>query len=118
MASVHEDRPADIAGWRTLYNRHTGEQLHLRRVRRAGVVCLELKGSLPPHREGPPLHIHHHEHEEGTVLAGTLSTEVDGRRAQVEAGGTAQLPRGSAHRWWNDGDETLIFEGVARPVVD
>ena len=25
---------------------------------------------------------------------------------------------GSAHRWWNGGDETLVFEGVAKPVVD
>ena len=31
---------------------------------------------------------------------------------------TARLPRGSAHRWWNEGDETLEFTGYARPVID
>jgi mannose-6-phosphate isomerase-like protein (cupin superfamily) len=105
-------------GWLTLRNRHTGEELQLRRVVRDGQICLELKGTLPPRREGPPLHVHYMEHEEGRVIAGTLSTEVDGRRSQVEAGGTAALPIGSAHRWWNDGDENLRFEGVTTPVVD
>ena len=73
---------------------------------------------LPPRQEGPPLHVHYRECEEGRVLEGTLSAEVDGRRIQVAAGGTALLPTGSAHRWWNDGDEVVRFEGVAKPVVD
>ncbi len=104
--------------WLTLHNRHSGERLDLRRVCRDGQTCLELKGMLPPRQDGPPLHMHYMEHEEGTVLAGTLSAEVDGRRIQVKAGATASLPTGSAHRWWNDGDEVLLFEGVAKPVVD
>jgi len=104
--------------WLTLGNRHTGEQLHLRRIVRGGEMCLELKGSLPPRQDGPPLHIHYKEHEEGTVIAGTLSAEVDGRQIEVQAGGTAPLPMGSAHRWWNAGDDTLVFEGVTKPVVD
>ena len=104
--------------WLTLSNRHTGEQLHLRRVVRGGQMCLELKGSLPPRQDGPPLHVHFKEHEEGTVIAGTLSAEVDGRQIEVRAGGTAPLPMGSAHRWWNAGDDTLVFEGLTTPVVD
>jgi hypothetical protein len=48
------------------------------------VLCLELKGSLPPRQDGPPLHVHYREHEEGTVVAGTLSAEVDGRQLQVK----------------------------------
>jgi mannose-6-phosphate isomerase-like protein (cupin superfamily) len=105
-------------GWLTLRNRHTGEQLDLRRVDRDGQTCLELKGTLPPRQDGPPLHLHYREDEEGTVIAGTLSAEVDGRVIRVEAGGTARLPMGSAHRWWNGGDEVLVFEGITKPVVD
>jgi quercetin dioxygenase-like cupin family protein len=103
---------------RDLHNRHTGEKLTLRRVSRDGQICLQLKGSLPPHRQGPPLHVHYRETEEGQVVAGTLSASVDGRRIQVAAGESATFPAGSAHRWWNDGDDTLVFEGVVRPVVD
>ena len=105
-------------GWRTLTNRHTGERLQLRRILRDGVACLELKGSLPPGREGPPLHIHCYEQEEGTIVAGTLSAEVDGRQVRVETGGRVVLPTGSAHRWWTAGDDTLVFEGITTPVVD
>jgi mannose-6-phosphate isomerase-like protein (cupin superfamily) len=103
---------------RALHNRHTGEKLALRRLRRDGQIWLELKGSLPPHREGPPLHVHYEETEEGTVVAGTLSAELDGRRIRVGAGETATFPVGSVHRWWNDGDDTLVVEGVVKPAVD
>jgi mannose-6-phosphate isomerase-like protein (cupin superfamily) len=101
-----------------LENRHTGERLGLRRVRRGGEVCLELKGSLPPHREGPPMHIHFAEDEEGYVKSGSLSVVLNGRRMTVGPGGSTIIPRGSAHRWWNEGNEPLVFEGYARPVVD
>ena len=101
-----------------LENRHTGERLALRRVRRGDEVWLELKGSLPPHSEGPPLHVHFAEEEEGRVTAGTLSALVDGRRINAGPGESVSLPRGSAHRWWNEGDEPLEFVGYARPVVD
>jgi len=118
MATAQASPAAPSQGWRTLNNRHTGECLQLRRIVRDGTMCLELRGTLPPRQDGPPLHVHYYEHEEGTVVAGTLSAEVDGRQRQVEAGGTAVLPAGSAHRWWNAGDETLVLEGLAKPVVD
>ena len=101
-----------------LENRHTGERLALRRISRGNETWLELKGSLPPHRQGPPLHIHVAEDEEGRVGAGTLSAVVDGRRISARAGEPVSLPRGSAHRWWNEGDDTLEFAGYVRPVVD
>ena len=105
-------------GWLTIINRHSGERLQMRRVRQGGEMCLELTGTLPPNADGPPLHIHAGEHEEGTVIAGTLAAIVDGVEVRVEQGGPVRLPMGSAHRWWNGGTETLQFDGYARPVVD
>lgn len=81
-------------------------------------MCLEVEGSLPPYRQGPPLHIHHLEDEEGRVISGVLSARIDGRRITVGPGETVRLPRGSRHRWWNDGGEPLRFEGVVLPVID
>lgn len=101
-----------------LDNRHTGEHLELRRLTRDGQVWLELKGTLPPHSEGPPLHVHYREAEEGRVVSGTLSAALNGRQMEIPAGGSARFPVGSVHRWWNDADETLVFEGHAGPVVD
>jgi len=79
-----------------LENRHTGEVLELRRRHQDGEVTLELRGTLPPHQEGPPRHIHHQEDEEGTVTAGTLSVEVEGRRLDAGPGESVVLPRGAA----------------------
>lgn len=64
------------------------------------------------------MHIHQLEDEEGAVTAGTLSVEVGGRRIDATPGQAVQLPRGVPHRWWNQGNEPLAFEGSARPVVD
>lgn len=101
-----------------LENRHTGELLELRRTRLDGEPILELRGSLPPHQQGPPLHVHHAEDEEGRVIEGTLSAQVGAQRLDVGPGQVVRLPRGVPHRWWNDGDRPLAFEGRARPVAD
>jgi len=101
-----------------LENRHSGERLALRRVMRDGVLSLELKGSLPPRNEGPPLHIHHVEIEEGQVIAGTLGAMLNGQRLRLTTGQRAQFPAGAPHRWWNDGDDTLFFEGYSAPLAD
>jgi len=118
MATGMNSDATESTGWRVLHNRHTGERLALRRIVRDGQLCLELKGGLPPRQDGPPLHMHFQEDEIGTVIAGTLSAEVDGRVFEIQAGGTAPLPKGSAHRWWNAGDEPLVFEGVTKPLID
>ena len=58
------------------------------------------------------------EDEQGTVQSGVLSAVVDGRRIDAGPGDAVQLPRGSAHRWWNESDEPLEFIGYACPVID
>jgi mannose-6-phosphate isomerase-like protein (cupin superfamily) len=99
-------------------NRHTGETLRLRRIRDRGQVVLEMEGHLPPHRAGPPLHVHVIEHEEGAVVSGVLSGRVGGRTVALRTGEPCVFPAGVAHRWWNDGDEPLRFEGRVVPVAD
>ena len=108
----------EIVGTIHLENRHTGEQLTIRRVKRGEEVWLELQGSLPPHTDGPPMHIHFAEDEEGHVDSGVISFEMDGRRMTAGPGESLSIPRGVPHRWWNEGDETLEFHGAARPAVD
>lgn len=103
----------------TIELKRTGERLTLRRVKNAsGVEELHLSGTLPPHSEGPPLHVHLAEAEHGEVVSGVLSAMLDGKNLQIEAGGRASFPIGSAHRWWNDGDQELVFQGVATPAAD
>lgn len=102
----------------TLENRHNGERLEMWRVTRNGETWLSIRGSLPPHRKGPPRHVHYHAEEEFRVISGTMSALGDGRQIRVAAGETATFPPGSVHTWWNDGDETLVAEGYAKPAGD
>lgn len=101
-----------------LTNHHTGEVLEIERARRDGEEVFLLRGSLPPHRQGPPLHIHFLEDEDGTIRAGTLSAEVGGKLIKANEGESVHLPRGVPHRWWNDGDVPLAFDGYTHPAVD
>ncbi len=102
-----------------LENRHNGEVLLIRRMLDAeGQVILALDGTLPPGTNGPPLHVHYREHEEGIVKAGTLGAQVGTEKSVVRTGGTAILPKGVRHRWWNAGDDLLEFSGHVVPAVD
>jgi hypothetical protein len=77
-----------------LENRHTGEILRMSRVRdSAGQTILALDGSLPPREDGPPLHIHFHQREEGIVKAGTLGAQVGTEKIIVPTGGDRSLTR-------------------------
>jgi quercetin dioxygenase-like cupin family protein len=101
-----------------LDNRHTGETLRLRRVRVRGEAVLEIEGGVPPKGEGPPLHIHLAQREEGMVLGGVLSGLVGQQRVRVHTGESSVFPAGVPHRWWNDGDEPLTFKGRVVPAGD
>ena len=97
----------DSRGTINLENRHTGERLSIRRVRRGDEEWFELSGSLPPHSEGPPMHVHFAEDEEGRVDSGVISFVVDGRLMTAGPGESLSIPRGVPHRWWNEGDDIL-----------
>jgi quercetin dioxygenase-like cupin family protein len=81
-----------------LHNRHTGEILEISREQREGELVFRLSGTLPPHRQGPPRHIHYLEDEEGIVVSGTLSAELDGQHLTFGPGERVTLPRGVPHR--------------------
>lgn len=87
-----------------LENRRNGEILRMRRVRAPeGQIVLMIEGTLPPRANGPPLHVHFLEQEEGIVKAGTLGAQVGRETVTVPAGGTVVLPAGVPHGWWNTG---------------
>jgi mannose-6-phosphate isomerase-like protein (cupin superfamily) len=101
-----------------LHNRHTGEWLHLTRGVDDGVEVLWLEGGVPPHGDGPPMHVHVDQDESGEVVSGRLSATVAGKTLTLGPGERAVFPRGVPHRWWNAGDEPVAFRGRATPAGD
>ena len=63
---------------------------------------------------GPPLHVHHDDHEAFYLLAGSLDIVCGGERHHADAGAFAFLPRGIAHafRAISDQPARLLTIGV------
>ncbi len=102
-----------------LENQRTGEILRMRRVRDSqGQTVLSLDGSLPPGMSGPPLHVHFHQREEVIVKTGSVGAQIGNEKIVVRAGGTAVLPAGVVHKWWNAGDYLLELSGQVIPADD
>ena len=55
---------------------------------------------------GPPLHIHHTEHEMFTVLSGSVKFHCDGTEADAGVGTTALIPPGARHAFKGIGPGT------------
>ncbi len=91
----------------------------MRRVRDAdGQIILTIEGSLPPGSAGPPLHVHFHQREEGTVNAGSLGAQVGSEKIVVHSGGSSVFPAGVEHKWWNAGNDLLELSGRCVPAGD
>jgi quercetin dioxygenase-like cupin family protein len=76
---------------------------------------LMLIETLAPVGHGPPLHVHHDEHEAFYVLEGRLEVLVGGARHEAGAGAFAFLPRGIAHTFRVIGDTPARMLTIAVP---
>jgi quercetin dioxygenase-like cupin family protein len=56
-------------------------------------------------KSGPPLHIHHHQHETIYFLEGTYKVQLGDDVFRCEAGGFVYIPIGVRHAFLNVGDE-------------
>jgi hypothetical protein len=71
--------------------------------------------ALMPAGFGPPLHVHHNEHESFYVLEGRLEIVCGPERFEAPAGSFAFLPRGVAHTFRVLGETPARVLGIAVP---
>ena len=65
---------------------------------------------------GPPMHVHYLQEEAARVVRGRLGYQVLGGEPQFAGPGELVVwPAGTAHKWWNAGDDELHMTGWCRP---
>ena len=65
---------------------------------------------------GPPMHVHYLQEEAARVVRGRLGHQVLGGEPQfAEPGDLVVWPAGTAHKWWNAGDDELHMTGWCSP---
>ncbi len=74
-------------------------------VRSATPEALEVEAAYEPGSAAPPPHFHPAQAEHFEVLAGSITTLVDGTERVLGAGDTIDIPAGTVHQMWNAGEE-------------
>jgi quercetin dioxygenase-like cupin family protein len=70
-----------------------------------------------PHGFVAAAHVHPAQSERFTVEAGTLGLKVGRKKVALAVGGVAMVEAGTAHRFWNAGDEPVRFVCEVRPAL-
>ena len=81
-----------------------------------GVEYLEVENEVQPN-SGPPMHVHHKQDECITIVSGKIGyQELGGERKYAGPGETVLFKAGTAHKFWNAGNELLIGKGYISPA--
>jgi quercetin dioxygenase-like cupin family protein len=102
----------------TLTNPVTGERMTFVATAAdtdGGYVVIEL--SADPGGAVAAPHVHPSQWETFEVVSGTLGAKVGGREVTAGPGEVLGVAPGTAHTWWNAGDDELVFRCEIRPAL-
>lgn len=81
-----------------------------------GEMKMNVRNKVKP-GSGPPFHVHFKQDESLTVAKGTMGYQIDGQKEKtLKEGETIVFSRGTMHRFWNAGDDTLECTGWVKPA--
>lgn len=110
-----ETVPTTMAYPVTIDNGHGERLTFLGLERRDGVEYIQVENQVSP-GAGPPMHVHHQQHESLHILEGEMGVEILGEQPYfLQKGESATFEAGIAHRFWNAGDNTLHCKGEIWP---
>jgi uncharacterized cupin superfamily protein len=99
----------------TIDNGHGERLTFLGREIRDGVEYVQVENQVSP-GAGPPMHVHHQQHESLYIYEGKMGVQVAGEEPYyLNAGDSATFKSGIAHRFWNAGETTLHCTGEIWP---
>jgi quercetin dioxygenase-like cupin family protein len=102
----------------TLYNPVTKERMtFLRTAAQAGGdhVLVELRSE--PDGFVAAAHTHPAQTETFEIVSGTLGAKVGREKVEAHAGETLVVDPGTPHKWWNAGEDELVFRVEVRPAL-
>jgi quercetin dioxygenase-like cupin family protein len=94
----------------------TGERVVVRvGTEDSGGDLLAVDGHIKPGGAVTGEHVHPAIDEDFTVLRGQVGFRIDGRESIAEPGKRLHVPAGTAHDWWNAGEEDAHVRVEIRP---
>jgi quercetin dioxygenase-like cupin family protein len=102
----------------TLYNPVTKEWMtFLRTAAQTGGdhVLIELRSE--PGGFVAAAHTHPAQTETFEIVSGTLGAKVGREKVETHAGETLVVEPGTPHKWWNAGEDELVFRVEVRPAL-
>ena len=77
---------------------------------------LEVEVRYAPGSPAPPAHLHPSQEERFEVRSGAVRTVIDGHEETFERGTAFEVPQGTVHQMWNDGDEPAVLSWRTTPA--
>jgi len=74
-----------------------------------------IEHTIPPRTLAAPMHTHEREDEYSFVLSGRMGAQIGDRVVEAGAGELVVKPRGTAHAFWNAGDEDAVLLELISP---
>jgi quercetin dioxygenase-like cupin family protein len=101
----------------TLYNPVTKERMTFLRTAaqtQGDHVYIELRSE--PGGFVAAAHTHPAQAETFEIVRGTLGAKIGRKKIEARAGETLVVEPGTPHKWWNAGDDELVFRVEVRPA--
>ena len=96
----------------------TGERLRfLKTSRDTNGESVVVECTVQPHGFVAAAHIHPEQSEHFQVLKGRVGFRLGGEKVELGAGESVLVEPGTAHKFWNAGDEPARFVTVVRPAL-
>ena len=78
-------------------------------------VLIELRAA--PGAVVAAAHVHPHQTETFEVVSGTLGAKIGRKRVEAVAEGVVVIEPRVSHKWWNAGEDELVFRAEVRPAL-
>ncbi len=102
----------------TIVNPVTGERIvfHKTSASTNGELC-EIEVFVRPGGVVAAAHVHPYQTERFEILGGTIGMKVGRKKIEARYGDVVTVEPGTAHTFWNAGDDDLHFVCVVRPAL-